>query len=59
MRKILEFFLSENFHFFVVTFSVQLNRHVFVMRAFAIHENILVTVLKFRTLIPYFFFFFD
>ena len=25
-------FLFENFHFLVVTFSVHLNRHVFVMR---------------------------
>ena len=25
-------FLSENFHFFVVKFSLYLNRHVFVMR---------------------------
>ena len=25
------FFLSENFHFLVVKFSVYLNRHVFVM----------------------------
>ena len=24
-------FLSENFHFFVVKFSVYLNRHVFIM----------------------------
>ena len=30
MKKILEF-LSENFQFLVVKFSVYLNRHVFVM----------------------------
>ena len=29
--KISEFFLSENFHFLVVKFSVYLNRRVFVM----------------------------
>ena len=28
-------FLSENFHFLVVKFSVYLNRHVFVMTPFA------------------------
>ena len=27
----IRFFLSENFHFLVVKFSVYLNRHVFVM----------------------------
>ena len=32
MKKILEF-LSENFQFLVVKFSVYLNRHVFVMDA--------------------------
>ena len=30
MKKI-RIFLSENFHFLVVKFSVNLNRHVFVM----------------------------
>ena len=29
--KILDFFLSKNFHFLAVKFSVYLNRHVFVM----------------------------
>ena len=29
--KNIRFFLSENFHFLVVKFSVYLNRHVFVM----------------------------
>ena len=29
--KNIRIFLSENFHFFVVEFSVCLNRHVFVM----------------------------
>ena len=29
-------FLSENFHFLMVKFSVYLNRHVFVMRKLAI-----------------------
>ena len=31
--KNIRFFLSENFHFLVVKFSVYLNRHVFVMDA--------------------------
>ena len=31
MKKISDFFFSENFHFLVVKFSVYLNRHVFVM----------------------------
>ena len=29
--KNIRFFLSENFHFLVVKFSVYMNRHVFVM----------------------------
>ena len=32
LRKISEFFLSENVHFLAVKFSVYLNRHVFVMK---------------------------
>ena len=34
-------FLSENFHFLVVKFSVYLNKHVFEMliRAFTIHKQ--------------------
>ena len=33
-------FLSENFHFLIVTFPVYLNRHVFVMsNLVAIHQN--------------------
>ena len=35
--KISDFFLSENFHFLVVKFSVYLNRHVFVMRFCSTH----------------------
>ena len=31
MKKHQIFFLSENFHFLVVKFSVYLNKHVFVM----------------------------
>ena len=31
MKKIAEFFLSENFQFLVVKFSIYLNRRVFVM----------------------------
>ena len=30
--KNIRFFLSENFHFYGVKFSVYLNRHVFVMK---------------------------
>ena len=30
-------FLSENFHFLVVKFSVYLNRHVFVMNTYALY----------------------
>ena len=33
MKNIRFFFLSENFHFLVVKFSVYLNRHVFVMHS--------------------------
>ena len=33
--KNIRFFLSENFHFLVVKFSVYLNRHVFVMLSHA------------------------
>ena len=32
LRKISDFFLSKNFPFLVVKFSIYLNRHVFVMR---------------------------
>ena len=32
-------FLSENFHFLVVKFSVYLNRHVFVMFTIRIWKN--------------------
>ena len=30
--KNIRYFLSENFHFLVVKFSVYLNRHVFIMK---------------------------
>ena len=37
--KNIRVFLSENFHFLVVKFSVYLNRHVFVMPAY-IKKNV-------------------
>ena len=32
IKKNIRIFISENFHFLVIKFSVYLNRHVFVMR---------------------------
>ena len=37
--KNIRVFLSENFHFLVVNFSVILNRHVFVMSALAVTQK--------------------
>ena len=47
--KNIRFFLSENFHFLVVKFSVYLNRHVFIMEGsdqgpFCLLQGILVLV---------------
>ena len=39
MKKILEF-LSENFQFFVVKFSVYLNRRVFVMKTTKVMKSL-------------------
>ena len=42
MKKYQSFFLSENFQFLKVTFSIYLNRNVFVMRCFT-RETIFMT----------------
>ena len=39
MKKISEFFLTENFQFLVVKFSIYLNRCVFVMRSNVKRQN--------------------
>ena len=44
MEKILEF-LSENFQFLVVKFSIYLNRRVFVMIFMIVNTNSLTTIL--------------
>ena len=43
--KNIRIFLSENFHFLVVKFSVYLNKHVFVMRIGHIDAALLPTVI--------------
>ena len=44
--KNINFFLSENFHFLVVKFSIYLNRHVFVMDCRDFFSIIISTNLK-------------
>ena len=47
--KNIRFFLSENFQFLEVKFSIYLNRHVFVMRATSAVSAVIVSVV-FRVL---------
>ena len=53
IKKNIRIFLLENFHFWVVKFSVYLNKHVFVVKLFFdfvdIYPNITITIFLCRT----------